>query len=438
MRAPYLRGMELPAPGLGSPTPSYQEELSASQLGAIYSACLLSGPLLLAFTLLDRALVPEDWLPLLAVRAVAALSLAGCARATARPGAAPLPLAAAATAIIAGTVEAALMQTGGAASPYLYSILVVQAGVSTLLPLRTWQAVLLNAEVLVIALGPFALRPPPREHYMTLIIACSYLGTMTVVSIVGASAQERVRRREHQARAEFARHFGLLNLGTLAGGLAHELSNPLNALVLQVELLAREPESGSKRLEKLRGSLERMRNILEAMRGGARLSAGERRLVDLAREADLAFTLLESKLRNRAVRDYGEVPPVYCQPTLLGQVLVNLLANAADAVAGMEQPKVALRLRRDGQLALVEVEDNGPGVPEELRAKIFQPFFSTKGDQGNGLGLWISSEIVRVHGGTLTVHEGSWGGALFRVALPIDARTLEAQESREAPPPPGS
>ena len=415
--------MELPAPGLGSPTPSYQEELSASQLGAIYSACLLSGPLLLAFTLLDRALVPEDWLPLLAVRAVAALSLAGCARATARPGAAPLPLAAAATAIIAGTVEAALMQTGGAASPYLYSILVVQAGVSTLLPLRTWQAVLLNAEVLVIALGPFALRPPPREHYMTLIIACSYLGTMTVVSIVGASAQERVRRREHQARAEFARHFGLLNLGTLAGGLAHELSNPLNALFLQVEMLSRDPGSVEKRVEML---------------SPPSMVAGERRLVDLAREADLAFTLLESKLRNRAVRDYGEVPPVYCQPTLLGQVLVNLLANAADAVAGMEQPKVALRLRRDGQLALVEVEDNGPGVPEELRAKIFQPFFSTKGDQGNGLGLWISSEIVRVHGGTLTVHEGSWGGALFRVALPIDARTLEAQESREAPPPPGS
>jgi two-component system C4-dicarboxylate transport sensor histidine kinase DctB len=113
---------------------------------------------------------------------------------------------------------------------------------------------------------------------------------------------------------------------------------------------------------------------------------------------------------------------VYCQPTLLGQILVNLLSNAADATAGRDKPRVALRVRRQDDLALVEVEDNGPGVPENLREKIFEPFFSTKGDQGNGLGLWISSEIARLHGGTLTVHEGASGGALFRLALPIDSR----------------
>ena len=116
---------------------------------------------------------------------------------------------------------------------------------------------------------------------------------------------------------------------------------------------------------------------------------------------------------------------MYCQPTLLGQVLVNLLSNAADAVAGSPHPRVALRVRREGMMAMVEVEDTGPGVPEEMREKIFQPFFSTKGDAGNGLGLWISSEIARVHGGTLSVQKGSWGGALFRLALPIEARMIE-------------
>ncbi|TMA23458.1 MAG: hypothetical protein E6J88_12725, partial [Deltaproteobacteria bacterium] len=144
-------------------------------------------------------------------------------------------------------------------------------------------------------------------------------------------------------------------------------------------------------------------------------------------------TLMEGRLRNRAalVRAYADLPPIFCQPTLLGQVLVNLLSNAADAVAGRSNPRIALRVRREDGLALIEVEDNGPGVPEELSTRIFEPFFSTKGDAGNGLGLWISSEIARVHGGTLSVHRGTSGGALFRLALPIDARMLEASPPKE-------
>ena len=420
---------------LGSPLPSYEEELVASQLAAIRAACVLSAPLLIGFSALDHALAPGAWGRLLAVRLVAAALLFFCARATERQMP-PLPLAAAAVALIMGALAAAILNTGGAASPYLYSVMIVQAGVTILVPLRTAQALALNLETLAFALAPLALRPfPTPPHRATLAVAATYLATMAVVSVAGAVIQDRLRRREHQARAEFARHFGLLNLGTMAGGLAHELSNPLNTLILQIEMLSKDPHSAGKRMEKLHANLDRMRNILEAMRNGARLSGGERRSVDLAREADLAFTLMEAKLRNKAalVRAYAELPPVYCQPTLLGQVLVNLLANAADAVATRPDPRIALRVRREGALALIEVEDNGPGVPDDLREKIFRPFFSTKGDLGNGLGLWISSEIVRVHGGSLSVQKGSWGGALFQVALPIDARTLE--EERPAQPP---
>jgi signal transduction histidine kinase len=418
----------------GSPLPTYGEELVASQLAAIRAACLLSTPLLIGFSLLDHVLAPGAWVRLLVVRLVAAALLLFCARAAERQ-APPLPLAGAAVAIIMGALAAAINGTGGAASPYLYSVMIVQAGVTILVPLRTTQALALNLESLAFALAPLALRPLPPAHRATLALAATYLATMAVVSVAGAAMQDRLRRREHQARAEFARHFGLLNLGTLAGGLAHELSNPLNTLFLQVEMLSKDPNSAGKRMEKLRANLDRMRSILEAMRNGARLSGGERRPVDLAGEADLAFTLIEAKLRNKAalVRAYAEVPPVYCQPTLLGQVLVNLLANAADAVAARPNPRIALRVRREGALAVIEVEDNGPGVPDELREKIFQPFFSTKGDLGNGLGLWISSEIVRVHGGSFTVHKGSWGGALFRVALPINARTtLETERPSQS------
>ena len=67
----------------------------------------------------------------------------------------------------------------------------------------------------------------------------------------------------------------------------------------------------------------------------------------------------------------------------------------------------------------VEVQDNGPGVPPELRDRIFEPFFTTKGEHGNGLGLWISAEIARIHGGRLTVSDAPGGGALFQLELPV-------------------
>ncbi|MCA1827421.1 MAG: HAMP domain-containing histidine kinase [Myxococcales bacterium] len=415
-----------------SPLPSYRDELIPSQRAALKTASLVAAGLVIAFSLLDRALSPH-WAGLVAVRFAASVLLLLCARMAEKGRGNPMALAAAAVAIIGVTIDAAMFATGGAASPYLFAVMLVQAGVSIIIPLRMSQAVVLNLEALAIVLLPLALRPVTEANRLMLVVAASYLAAMLVVSVAGAAVQDRLRRREHQARAEFARHFGLLNLGTLAGGLAHELSNPLNALGLQVEMLSKDPSGVERRVEKLRGSVERMRNILEAMRNGARLTGGERRQVELAHEVDLAFTLMEGRLRHRAslVRAYADLPPVFCQPTLLGQVLVNLLSNAADAVSGWPNPRIALRLRSEDGVALIEVEDNGPGVPDDLATQIFEPFFSTKGDAGNGLGLWISSEIARVHGGTLSVHRGTSGGALFRLALPIDARTTGPFEEPE-------
>jgi signal transduction histidine kinase len=408
----------------GSPLPSYVEELIPAQLAALRVGCLLAAPLLLAFSVLDRAVAPALWLQLLGVRVLAAALLLLIARQARTPTMPVLSLSVAGNAVICGTIELAIFGTGTFHSPYLYAPLTVLAGLAIVLPLRTRQALVLNLESLLIVLVPLLLALRGREDDIAFAAAAAYLISLALLGVTGAGIQDRLRRREHQTRAEFARHAGLLNLGTLAGGLAHELSNPLNALFLQADMVARDPTHALARVEKMRGNMERMRDILEAMRNGARLSGGERRPVALGHEVDLAFTLIEGKLRDRVamVRAYAELPPVYCQPTLLGQVLVNLLANAADAVSKAAVPRIALRVRREGDEALVEVEDNGGGVPAELRRKIFEPFFSTKGDQGNGLGLWISSEIARLHGGTLTVHEGSSGGALFRLALPIDPR----------------
>jgi C4-dicarboxylate-specific signal transduction histidine kinase len=164
-----------------------------------------------------------------------------------------------------------------------------------------------------------------------------------------------------------------------------------------------------------------MRAILDAMRRGARFADGDQREVDLNAEVDGALLLLRPRLGSsvEVVRELASLPRLRCQPTLLGQLLVNLVANAVDAVAGRPGARVVVRSRCEDGRAVVEVADNGPGVRDELRERIFEPFFSTKGLRGNGLGLWISAEIARVHGGALTVGETAGGGATFRLSLPL-------------------
>jgi len=243
-----------------------------------------------------------------------------------------------------------------------------------------------------------------------------------------------LRRREHLARAEFARHVGLVNLGTLAGGLAHELSNPLTALSAQLDLLELElPAAHRDLVFEAQGSVGRMRAVIDAMRRGARFSDDEQREVELALEIEQSLVLLRGRLEHKVqiVRDYGDLPPVRCQPTLIGQVLVNLVVNAAYAMQGQPDARIALRtVRADGH-AVIEVEDNGPGVPSDQREKIFEPFVSTKGASGNGLGLWISAEIARRHGGSLTVHSANGRGAIFRLALPLRTHRPDQSTRRQ-------
>ena len=220
-----------------------------------------------------------------------------------------------------------------------------------------------------------------------------------IVPVAGAHLQDTLRRREHRARNEVARQIGLINLGTLAGGLAHELSTPLTWVSVELESLETDPLAASVRERVLaaRAGTARMREVLIAMRQGARFAGGDLREVMLSHEVDLALTLVTQRMRADGVtlrREYApDVPLVCCQPTLLGQVLVNL--------------------------AFVEVEDTGPGIPARLRARIFEPFFSTKGESGNGLGLWISSEIARMHGGELVALSGE-KGALSRLTFPTE------------------
>ena len=411
-------------PRLSVALPEYETELAANQRSALRSAVLLAAPILAGFTVLDRATVPERWLPLLAVRLAAAVALLAIAR-LARENDRPVLLTAIAVGVICGTIEAGVLATGGARSPYLTSNIAVLAGVGILVPMTARHSATVQLVGLGVAILPLLLRIGPGDA-LPLATSASYLVTVAIIAVAGAHMQDLLRRREHRARVEVARQIGLINLGTLAGGLAHELSTPLTWVSVELESLEHDtlPAAIQEKVANARAATARMRELLIAMRQGARFASTELRDVMLPQEVDLSLTLVAQRIKTAGVvleREYApDVPLVSCQPTLLGQVLVNLVLNAMDALSGVSQPKLKVRVRANGTRAFVEVEDNGPGVPEGLRERIFEPFFSTKGEKGNGLGLWISSEVARLHGGALVALPGE-KGALFRLSLPFEA-----------------
>jgi signal transduction histidine kinase len=424
VRAPFSRSPLLP----------YAEELEPLQRRGLRTASLLGAFLIVAFSALDRALAPDAWLYLLGVRAAASVLLLGIGWRQGRDGARFDPSVALVVFALGAALCAGTLATGGVHSSYPYAALLVILGTSILLPLRPVQAAWIHAEMTAITLLPLVPLATTREDRLALATRASFLLCGSLVGMAGARVNDGLRRREHLARAEFARHVGLVNLGTLAGGLAHEISNPLAALSCQLDLLELElPAAHRDLVVEAQGSVGRMRSVIDAMRRGARVSDDEQREVELPLEIEQSLVLLRGRLERKVeiVRDYGDLPPVRCQPTLIGQVLVNLVVNAADAIQGRPDARIALRTAHSDSHAVIEVEDNGPGVPPDQREKIFEPFVSTKGSSGNGLGLWISAEIARRHGGSLTVHAASGGGAIFRLALPLRIHRPESSKSHQ-------
>ena len=408
-----------------SPLPTYTEELDSAQRQALRTTCFVGAALIVGFAALDRVVTPAHWRSLFLVRIAAGLLLLALERRLRDPGSRTLTIVAVAAFAVSAALEAGIFATGGVRSPYLYAVLLIVAGVSILMPLRPRQAIVLHAEILAITVLPLIFVVRGADDAVELGTRASFLLGTSVLGLAGAAIQDRLRRREHQARAEFARHVGLVNLGTLAGGLAHELANPLTSVSLEIDALESlmKPGDHLRHLRNAQTGLTRMRAILDAMKRGARFSDGDQREVELPLEIEEALVLLQGRLKHRVelVREYGEVPPVRCQPTLLGQVLVNLVVNAADALRDRPGARLCLRTRRMNGSALIEVQDNGPGVPPQLRERIFEPFFTTKGEGGNGLGLWISAEIARMHGGQLTLSDAPGGGSIFRLSLPLHA-----------------
>jgi two-component system NtrC family sensor kinase len=220
----------------------------------------------------------------------------------------------------------------------------------------------------------------------------------------------------------------LAAVGQLVSGVAHELNNPLTSIAGLSEFLLEQKELGQKdrgHLKVIHEQADRAGRIVRNLLTFARKGPTERTHVDLNELLNRTLMLMSYDLRLKDIevaKDLAtDLPGVMGDRHALQQVVLNLLTNAAQAVADNPpgRPRtVAVRTWSDG-LVHLRVADSGPGVPVEVHAQLFTPFFTTKEPgQGTGLGLSISYSIIEAHGGHIVIEEPAEGGAAFRVDLP--------------------
>jgi PAS domain S-box-containing protein len=245
-----------------------------------------------------------------------------------------------------------------------------------------------------------------------------------------ATHRDLTTTKELQARLVAAERVAAV--GTLAAGVGHEINNPLAYLVLNLEAASRSLTDGGipgmrDALSGVRGALEgaeRIRLIVRDLQVFSRQSDQERGLVDLNALVPPAVRIISHALRHRArvVEEFGTVPRVLGSEARLGQVLLNLLVNAMQAIAEGSPTLNEVRVRTSTDAsgrARVDVMDTGAGIPAHVLPRIFEPFFTTKPTgEGTGLGLSICQQIVRAHGGELEVRSEPGRGSVFSMLLP--------------------
>src|SRR5579859_578221 len=232
----------------------------------------------------------------------------------------------------------------------------------------------------------------------------------------------------------------MASLGALVAGIAHEINNPLafvanhlTTVTRGVETLVPEIEGhlsagGGRTLDKVRQRLDAMRlgvdrveDLVVKLRTFSRLDEAEVKMIEIEASIESVLTLLQHKLTDRltVVRRYGDVKWVSCYPGPLNQVIMNVVANAIDAIEG--EGTITISTDRVDAMLAIAISDTGGGIPPAIRDRVFEPFFTTKPfGAGTGLGLSISYGIVQRHGGLLEIRSEEGRGTEVVIKIPIE------------------
>jgi two-component system NtrC family sensor kinase len=241
-----------------------------------------------------------------------------------------------------------------------------------------------------------------------------------------AAAFERMVGAVARAQSRAVANERLAAIGKMAAHVTHEIRNPLSSIGLNIELLEEELANAEIRgesrslLAAITREVERLEHLSEEYLRVARLPSPRMEADDVAALvkdiASFAKPEMERAGCHIALAVDPKLPPALFDDSQIRQAILNLLRNAREAMP--DGGAIDVRAFAEGMSVVVAVEDRGGGIPEEIRARVFDPFFSTKGE-GTGLGLAITRQIVEAHGGTITCDAREGGGTRFRIALPI-------------------
>jgi C4-dicarboxylate-specific signal transduction histidine kinase len=244
-----------------------------------------------------------------------------------------------------------------------------------------------------------------------------------------AEKKRSTEELEQQREALYQRE-KLAALGSLLAGVAHELNNPLSVVVARAVMLEEESYPAAQAAaSKIRIAAERCARIVRTFLAMARQQPPERGPVMINDVVSAALDITAYTVRTSSIEVAldlaGDIPPILADADQLHQVLLNLVINAQQVLQDQPVPRrlrVSSRFDTTADRVRITVADNGPGIPEPLRARVFEPFFTTKPTgMGTGVGLAVSFGIVEAHGGKLTLDCPAEGGAAFAIELPVHA-----------------
>jgi signal transduction histidine kinase len=253
-----------------------------------------------------------------------------------------------------------------------------------------------------------------------------------IVLVERTRARAAFRLAHASERAQVAHADKLAALGTVVAGVAHEINNPLAAVLLAIEALRLGTKNGARAeemhelFEEIVSHVQTIADIVRDLRIYGRLDDGEApQLVQMPDLIDQVLRIVGPSIRDRGhvERDYAPDLPMLALPrSRVLQVITNVLVNAAHAIAEVDRPvhRVRISIRADAEYAAVSISDTGPGIPPEALECIFDPFYTTKRvGAGTGLGLSISRAILRQLGGDLLAESVHGQGATFIALVPV-------------------
>lgn len=274
-----------------------------------------------------------------------------------------------------------------------------------------------------------------------MLVAVSMVFAVATLGLYMRNHAQHLRQAEHDAarlHAQLLRADRLSALGTLAATVAHEINNPLSFVLSNLEVvedrLRGVPSSPEVRtsIAQAREGVRRVATIVRDLRGISHPGKlAQRTRVDIHSSLDAAIRICEGEARNRAqiVREYGRVPRVHADEAQLGQVFLNLLVNAIQAI-GPGQPganTITVRTLKVPEGIQVEICDTGPGIDPRHVERLFEPFVTTKDvGEGTGLGLYVCRSIVESMQGRIQLEPMTHGGTRAAIILPVAPPTEEA------------